>query len=986
MRRWFYPLLGLGCALALLCSCYGGVLFHGGQFGFRDAAHFYYPLYQRVQQEWEAGRWPLWSAEENSGMPLLGNPTAAVLYPGKVLYWKVPYAWGARLYVVAHTILAVGTMYVLVRSWGVSRTGAGLAGLSYGFGAPILFQYCNVVFLVGAAWLPLGVHAADQWLRLGRRWGVIELAIVLAMQTLGGEPQSAYLLGLCAASYAICLDSTGRNRRSARLNPWLLGFLGVLVVAIWVAGTIALAAWLPTFRAKGMPTPVLPWIPYVPWVVLGGWALAALALVSRWLKERRSVIGPELLGLVGAALLAGCLAGAQLVPVLEYSGLTARALPEGPHDIYPFSLAPQRFIEWVWPGFYGDPMNGNKNWLRAVPPRVNGRFWSPSLYLGGLTLVLAIAAAGFRHGPPWRAWMTAVATASFIAGLGEHASPIWYARRFPEMVKLLGPPDPGETQPIRSDGHLRDGDGSPYWMMSTVLPGFRTFRYPGKMFTFTCLALCALAGAGWDRVLQGRGRLAIGLASLLALVSLAAWAGASAWRGPLIDWLQARLVNDGPSAFGPFNANGAWADARSALSQGAVVYTLAVLILRQARRYPRQAGACALVILSIDLAKANAHFVCTVPQSLFEAEPRVLKLIEDAERADPAAGLYRVHRMPHWSPVAWYSEPSQNRVLDFDRWEHDTLQPKYGIPYHLQYTLTAGTAELFDYQFFFAPFQRTIDEEQARYLRLKRGEQAVYYPRRGFNLWNTRYFVLPRFPRNDEERGIYSLLYNTEAVYPRPSTEATSMTQEEREKIARREDFQIVKNKSAFPRAWIVHELRFVEPIVGMRRAERKAMIEEMLFSPNDPLWRDSTRVPYDPATLAWIEAEPERRIELLPFAPGGSAGNDEDVRITKYEPQRVELEVALVRPGVVVLSDVFYPGWHLLIDGKPSPVLRTNRMMRGAAVPSGKHQLVYVYDPRSFHVGLVLSAVGVLGVCICGVWAARSPDRTAEPPDVRTS
>jgi hypothetical protein len=43
-------------------------------------------------------------------------------------------------------------MLVLARSWGRSPTAAALAALAYGFGAPVLFQYCNVIYLVGAAW------------------------------------------------------------------------------------------------------------------------------------------------------------------------------------------------------------------------------------------------------------------------------------------------------------------------------------------------------------------------------------------------------------------------------------------------------------------------------------------------------------------------------------------------------------------------------------------------------------------------------------------------------------------------------------------------------------------------------------------------------------------------------------------------------------------------------------------------------------------
>src|SRR4051794_28806061 len=105
-RRAALPLVAAGCALALLLVCYRAVLFGDGQFAYRDAAHFYYPLYLRVQQEWQAGRWPLWDPWQNGGQPLLGNPVAAVLYPGKLIYAALPYPWAVRAYVIAHTALA----------------------------------------------------------------------------------------------------------------------------------------------------------------------------------------------------------------------------------------------------------------------------------------------------------------------------------------------------------------------------------------------------------------------------------------------------------------------------------------------------------------------------------------------------------------------------------------------------------------------------------------------------------------------------------------------------------------------------------------------------------------------------------------------------------------------------------------------------------------------------------------------------------------
>ena len=62
-----------------------------------------------------AHRWPLWDPGQNGGMPLLGMPMAAVLYPGKVLHAVFAYPWAVRLYTVVHVVVAWAGMFVLAR-------------------------------------------------------------------------------------------------------------------------------------------------------------------------------------------------------------------------------------------------------------------------------------------------------------------------------------------------------------------------------------------------------------------------------------------------------------------------------------------------------------------------------------------------------------------------------------------------------------------------------------------------------------------------------------------------------------------------------------------------------------------------------------------------------------------------------------------------------------------------------------------------------
>jgi hypothetical protein len=136
----------------------------------------------------------------------------------------------------------------------------------------------------------------------------------------------------------------------------------------------------------------------------------------------------------------------------------------------------------------------------------------------------------------------------------------------------------------------------------------------------------------------------------------------------------------------------------------------------------------------------------------------------------------------------------------------------------------------------------------------------------------------------------------------------------------------------------------------------------------DDPFWRAPDRQVYDLRSMAFVETD--RPQELAGYVARAVVAPTESVVITRYEPQRVELVANLERPGLVVLADIYYPGWKLAIDGVPAPIYRTNRMMRGAAVKSGRHTLVYTYDPASFRIGAILSITGLLTLAALIPWA----------------
>jgi uncharacterized membrane protein YfhO len=77
--------------------------------------------------------------------------------------------------------------------------------------------------------------------------------------------------------------------------------------------------------------------------------------------------------------------------------------------------------------------------------------------------------------------------------------------------------------------------------------------------------------------------------------------------------------------------------------------------------------------------------------------------------------------------------------------------------------------------------------------------------------------------------------------------------------------------------------------------------------------------------------------------------------------PNAVTIPVSLEQPGWVVLSDAYYPGWFVFVDGQPAALLHADYAFRAVAVAAGDHVVEFRYEPRPFQIGLWISAVSGL-------------------------
>lgn len=324
-----------------------------------------------------------------------------------------------------------------------------------------------------------------------------------------------------------------------------------------------------------------------------------------------------------------------------------------------------------------------------------------------------------------------------------------------------------------------------------------------------------------------------------------------------------------------------------------------------------------------------------------------------------------------WAPTSWVLHGSTNRIEEMLAWEHDTLGGHHAVPYGLALVDAKGTTELADYSLFFRQGRVALEADVAREYGLKPGQQVVYHTRRGYDLWGARYLILPaRLSLNSLLRGYTSFLSDYDQVYPPPGSFDGPGGAERRARWLEDEDVQILRNRAAYPRAWVVHRARFPETRGGGPEA-RRALMNEILFQ-NDDLWHDDARRVHDPRQVAWIEGVDRRMV--APRLSGLEPDLSEGVSVVRDEPQHVELVTRLQTAGLVILADADYPGWRLTIDGRPAEILRTNGAMRGALVGPGEHRLVYRYDPASLKLGAGLTLAGLVTLILVIVAPAARP------------
>jgi hypothetical protein len=194
------------------------------------------------------------------------------------------------------------------------------------------------------------------------------------------------------------------------------------------------------------------------------------------------------------------------------------------------------------------------------------------------------------------------------------------------------------------------------------------------------------------------------------------------------------------------------------------------------------------------------------------------------------------------------------------------------------------------------------------------------------NLLNVRYFLVPTGLPDDRD-------------------DVAALTKDKR-LVFQNDIVQVYENPDVLPRAWIVHDVRQL---------------------PKDDILPKLQTGAIDPRETALIEeAPPEVEAAANPTA--------DLAQVLRFEPDAISVATRSDAPGLLVISEIYDPGWRAYVDGQPVDVLPANYALRGVPIPAGAHTVEFRYEPLSLRVGLAITGfatLALLATLIASAWPA---------------
>lgn len=155
----------------------------------------------------------------------------------------------------------------------------------------------------------------------------------------------------------------------------------------------------------------------------------------------------------------------------------------------------------------------------------------------------------------------------------------------------------------------------------------------------------------------------------------------------------------------------------------------------------------------------------------------------------------------------------------------------------------------------------------------------------------------------------------------------------------------VYERPNALPRVWIAARTEVLDDAATLAR----------IHAPD-----------FDPSTTALVSAP------VLCEVKGEV--QESQAEIVRYEGNHIEVLVR-GRGGMLIFSEIYYPGWYATVDGERAALVRADYLLRAVCVPAGTHRVVLTYDPPLLKLGLIITATTLVALIVVAL-TLRSPRR----------
>lgn len=463
------------------------------------------------------------------------------------------------------------------------------------------------------------------------------------------------------------------------------------------------------------------------------------------------------------------------------------------------------------------------------------------------------------------------------------------------------------------------GSSTPFGRLIYALPVIGKLRAYARAVAVSCFVLAALAAYGLERlrVVPVRARRGdngpiIAGAVLVGVVTLALLAANAIGAAGFASTIREPMYKVMLDRSLQLAQANAYVPLLLALASAAVLWSCRLGLT------PLRSGAL-IAVIAVDLLSFALSFNPTTDPAIFARVPDSVAFLRDDPELFRTASFVRDDRIPpeiaqQQLAISWAIAYGIEDINGFN-----SLQPR-------RYTdfLFGPQIEDVSYGFLVDP---TLLDPRSHLLNMLNVKYALVQPQSG---------IVPPTVTGDVWSDLRQA--NPEAAAARPW-----------QRVFENEQVTIYRNPNVYPRAF------FAERVAAV--ADPRTILD-LIKQPG-----------FDPRRQSFVERG------LTPTAAQQLSQPDAaTVRVERIAPDELRLETQTTTERLLVVSEMWLPGWRAELDGRELPIYRTNYLFRGLVVPAGEHTIRMVYRPTSALVGAAISLTTLVGLGGAIVVSARRP------------